>query len=137
MAGRGRRAQATRFNNHALNSRTITVLCCAMELLVFFECQVRGVKFYDLREAGARWGTSLRLVKEPSNLHDPLCVAAWVPRARPLMFGHVVKEAARRIQYARGRVREIARDQLREYVRTRDRMHTSHSHNTCIYLHSC
>ena len=98
MAGRGRRAQATRFNNHTPNSRTITVLCCAMELLVFFECQVRGVKFYDLREAGARWGTSLRLVKEPSNLHDPLCVAAWVPgspRARPLMLGHVAKEAAR------------------------------------------
>ena len=69
-----------------------------MELLVFFECQVRGVKFCDLHEAGARWGTSLRLVKEPSNLHDPLCVAAWVPgtpKARPLMLGHVAKEAAK------------------------------------------
>ena len=74
-----------------------------MELLVFFECQVHGVKFYDLYETGARLGlgwesTSLRLVKEPTNLHDPLCVAAWVPgslRARPLMIGHVAKEAAR------------------------------------------
>ena len=66
--------------------------------LAFFESQVRGVKFYDLREAGARWGTSLRLVKEPSNPHDPLCVAAWVPgspSSRPLMLGHVAKEAAR------------------------------------------
>ena len=66
-----------------------------MELLVFFECQVRGVKFYDLREAGARWGTSLRLVKEPSDLHDPLCrsLGPWDDR-----------------------IREIARVQLREHV---------------------
>ena len=50
------------------------------------------MKFYDLCEAGAKWSSSLRLVKEPLNLHDPLCVAAWVPgnpRARPLMLGHV------------------------------------------------
>ena len=50
-----------------------------MELLVSFHCQCRGVKFYDLRSAGAEWGTKLDLVKEPTNPHDPLCVAAWVP----------------------------------------------------------
>ena len=69
-----------------------------MELLIFFECQERGVKLYDLREAGARWDTRLRLVKEPTNLHDPLCVAAWVtgsPTSRPPMLGHMAKEAAR------------------------------------------
>ena len=50
-----------------------------MDLLVSFHCQCRGVKFYDLRSAGAAWGTKLDLVKEPTNPHDPLCVAAWVP----------------------------------------------------------
>ena len=67
-----------------------------------FHCQCRGVKFYDLRSAGAERGTKLDLVKEPTNPHDPLCVAAWAPgipgeraRRRPLMLGHVAKEAAR------------------------------------------
>ena len=72
-------------------------------MLVSFYCQCRGVKFYDLRSAGAAWGTKLDLVKEPTNPHDPLCVAAWVPGtpgergvgARPRMLGHVAKEAAR------------------------------------------
>lgn len=74
-----------------------------MELLVSFHCQCRGVKFYDLRSAGAVWGTELNLVTEPTNPHDPLCVAARVPGipgergagARPRMLGHVAKEAAR------------------------------------------
>ena len=68
-----------------------------------FHCQCRGVKFYDLRSAGAEWGTNLDLVKEPDNPYDPVCVAAWVPGipgergagGRPLMLGHVAKEAAR------------------------------------------
>ena len=68
-----------------------------------FHCQCRGVKFYDLRSTGAEWGTKLDLVKEPDNPYDPLCVAAWVPGipgergagGRPLMLGHVAKEAAR------------------------------------------
>ena len=75
------------------------------DLLVSFHSQCRGVKFYDLRSAGAEWGTKLKLVKEPTNPHDPLCVAAWVPGipgerdadgARPLtcMLGHVAKETA-------------------------------------------
>ena len=54
--------------------------------------------------AGAEWGTKLKLVKEPTTPHDPLCVAAWVPvipgergadGAQPLMFGHVAKVTAR------------------------------------------
>ena len=32
------------------------------------------MKFYDLRNAGRRWGTKLSLVREPTNLRDPLCV---------------------------------------------------------------
>lgn len=76
-----------------------------MDLLVSFSCECRGVKFYDLRSVGAEWGTNLELVKEPTNPHDPLCVAAWVPgipgerghraRRRRHMLGHVAKEAAR------------------------------------------
>ena len=38
-----------------------------MELLMFFECQCRGVKFYDLRSAEARYGTRLELVREPTS----------------------------------------------------------------------
>ena len=69
---------------------------------MFFECQCRGVKFYDLRSARARYGTRLKLVREPTNLQDPLnCVAAWVPgprssgRQTSLMLGHIAKEAVR------------------------------------------
>ena len=47
----------------------------SMDILLFsFVCQCRGVKFYDLRSAGRRWGTKLSLVREPTNLRDPLCV---------------------------------------------------------------
>lgn len=77
------------------------------KLLVSFHCQCRGVKFYDLRSAGAEWHTKLDLVKEPTNPHDPLCVAAWVPGipgererdagVRRRMLGHIAKEAARRL----------------------------------------
>ena len=70
-----------------------------MEILASFHCQFSGVKYYDLRSAGAKWGTKLDVVKDP---HDPLRVAAWVPglpseraRGRPLMLGHLAKEAAR------------------------------------------
>ena len=50
-----------------------------MDLLVSFHSQYRGVKFYDLRSAGAEWGTKLKQVKESTKPHDPLCVVAWVP----------------------------------------------------------
>ena len=43
-------------------------------LLFSFVCQCRGVKFYDLQSTGRRWGTKLSLVREPTNLRDPLCV---------------------------------------------------------------
>ena len=75
-----------------------------MDLLVSFHSQCRRVKFYNLRSAGAEWGTKLKLVKEPTTPHDPLCVAAWVPGipsergmngTRPLMLGHVAKETTR------------------------------------------
>ena len=46
---------------------------------VNFLLSVGGVKFYDLRSAGAECGTKLKLVKEPPTPHDPLCVVAWVP----------------------------------------------------------
>ena len=50
-----------------------------MDLLVSFHSQCRGVKFYDLRSAGAEWGTKLKLVRESTTAHDQLCVVAWVP----------------------------------------------------------
>ena len=78
-----------------------------MEILADFVCQCRGIKFYDLKSVGTRWGDRVRLVKEPTNSHDPLCVAAWVTGTLgaasrtsrtltpPLMLGHVAREAAR------------------------------------------
>ena len=68
------------------------------KLLAFFECQCRGVKFYQLRDVSARYGTPVSLQREPTNVHDALCVAAYVPGSRrrgPLMLGHVAREAAR------------------------------------------
>ena len=47
----------------------------SMDLLVSFYSQCRRVKFYDLRSAGAEWGTKLKLVQESTTPHDPLCVA--------------------------------------------------------------
>ena len=68
----------------------------AMELLADFVCQCRGIKFYDLKSFGTRWGDRVQLIKEPSNPHDPLCVSAWVTGTQhPLMLGHVAREAAR------------------------------------------
>ena len=47
----------------------------SMDSLLFsFVCQCRGMKFYDLRNAGRRWGTKLSLVRAPTNLRDPVCV---------------------------------------------------------------
>ena len=50
-----------------------------MDLLVSFHFQCRGMKFYELCSAGPEWGIKLKLVKESTTPHDPLCVAAWVP----------------------------------------------------------
>ena len=86
-----RRVLITTPSNHQL-------IYCVMESLAFFECQVHGVKFNDLREAGAKWSTSLPIVKEPTNTHNLFCAAAWVPgspTSRSLVLGHVAKEAAR------------------------------------------
>ena len=47
------------------------VVARSMALLVSFHSQCRGVKFYDLRSAGAEWGTKLKLVKESANPHVP------------------------------------------------------------------
>ena len=47
----------------------------SMDSLLFsFVCQCLGVKFYDLRNAGRRWGTKLSLVREPTNSAIP-CVS--------------------------------------------------------------
>ena len=51
----------------------------SMDLLVSFHSQCKGMKFYELRSAGAEWGTKLKLVQESTTPHDPPCVAAWVP----------------------------------------------------------
>ena len=36
----------------------------SMDLLVSFHSQCKGMKYYELRSAGAEWGTKLKLVKE-------------------------------------------------------------------------
>ena len=68
------------------------------ELLVFFECQCRGVKFYELHDVSARYGTPVTLQPEPTNGHDPFCVAAFVPgkllgsREPAQMLGHIARK---------------------------------------------
>ena len=44
------------------------------------------MKFYELRSAGAKWDTKLKLVKESTTPHDPLCVALG-------SLGYPVREA--------------------------------------------
>ena len=57
-----------------------------MDLLVSFHSQCRRMKFYELRSAGAKWDTKLKLVKESTTPHDPLCVALG-------SLGYPVREA--------------------------------------------
>ena len=57
-----------------LASRLYRVSARSMDLLVSFHSQCRRVKFYELRSAGAEWGTKLKLVQESTTPHDPLCV---------------------------------------------------------------
>ena len=64
---------------HQPAGRPYRVSARSMDLLVAFHSQWRGVKFYDVRSVGVEWGTKLKLVKESTNPHDPLCVTAWVP----------------------------------------------------------
>ena len=63
--------------------RPYRVSARSMDLLVSLQhgstSECRGMKFYELRSAGAEWGTKLKLVKESTTHNDPLCVAAWVP----------------------------------------------------------
>ena len=71
------------------------------ELLVFFEVQCRRVKFYQLRDVSARYGTPVTLRPEPTNGHDPFCITAFVPgkplgsQEPALMLGHIAREAVK------------------------------------------
>ena len=67
-------------------------------LLVFFEVQCRGVKFYDFKDAELRFGSPVVLRREPENQHDIFCVAVFVPRPAARgdrMLGHIARVAAR------------------------------------------
>ena len=48
------------------------------DLLAFFECQCRSIKFCDFADVTLRYGTRLVLRRERSNPHDYFCVAAFV-----------------------------------------------------------
>ena len=78
------------------------------DLLVFFECQCQGIKFYYLSGVSMRYGTWVVLRREPANIYDHFCAAAFVcdgsialtqrthSRCKAsLMLGHIAKEAAR------------------------------------------
>ena len=65
------------------------------QLLVFFACQARGVKFYDLAEVSANIGTVVDLRRDPYNSWDPNCVEVLVAADRRTKLGHIAKEAAK------------------------------------------
>ena len=72
------------------------------ELLVFFEGECRGVKFHQLLDVSASYGTLVTLWPKPTNEHDALCVVVFVLGAgvqrgfqMPLILGHIAREAAR------------------------------------------
>ena len=67
----------------------------ADSLLAFFSCQVRGIKFYDLSNIGAREGERVFLEREPSNPHHPNCVGVFLGGGGGRrMLGHVARQAA-------------------------------------------
>ena len=49
----------------------------SIDLLVSFYSQCRRVKFYDLRSAGAEWGTKLKLVQESTTIHCVSRLGPW------------------------------------------------------------
>ncbi len=77
------------------------------ELLVFFEAQCRGVKFYDLADTRLDFGVPIAFRRDPSNKHDDNCVevylrpAGWLrqepPRADLIAakLGHVDRASAK------------------------------------------
>ena len=73
------------------------------DLLASFECQCRGIKFYDSADATLRCDTSSPGSAERSNPHNYFCVAAFVcepelvmrSRWSLRMLGHVAREACR------------------------------------------
>ena len=62
----------------------------------FFSCKCKGIKFYDLREAGLEFWQHVTFVREPSNPQD--CNAVMVctvsRNGKELKIGHIEKEAA-------------------------------------------
>ena len=51
-------------------------------LLVFFEVQGRGVKFYDFKDAKLQFGSPVVLRREPENQHDIFLRRRFCPPPR-------------------------------------------------------
>ena len=62
------------------------------EFLAFFECQCRGVKFYQWSQAGDTVRKPVSFRRDPGNPHDPNCVEVLV--AAGWKLGHIAKDAA-------------------------------------------
>ena len=65
----------------------------AQQTLAAFSSQARGIKFYSVPTEDIRVGALLDCRLEPTNPKDGNCIALWLS-SPPLMFGHLVREAA-------------------------------------------
>lgn len=61
-------------------------------ILAAFQCQARGIKFYDVPSESVRCGLDINCRLEPGNLHDSSCVALVLKDSK--MLGHLAKEVA-------------------------------------------
>ena len=68
----------------------------------FFECECKGIKFYDLEDVGLTFWQHVWFEREPWNPHDCNAVAVWAKReakrsdrtAGKYKLGHVAKGPA-------------------------------------------
>lgn len=64
-----------------------------MEMLAAFQCQARGIKFYDVPTDSVHCGMKLRCELEPGNQYDGSCVALLLEE-NSKMLGHLAREVS-------------------------------------------
>ena len=67
-----------------------------MAELAFFTAQCRGVKFYNLKEEGVKFGSEVEFLRRPYHPKDKNCVEVRVKlgAGRFEQLGHLAAEAA-------------------------------------------
>ena len=73
-------------------------MCKMMVELAFFTAQCRGVKFYNLAETGAKFGSEVEFIRRPFLPRDSNCVEVGVKvKGRYKKLRQLAAEAAERL----------------------------------------